>query len=40
VLGLLDRLPEHRAAARAQSIRFDSEKWIDRHREMFFNLIS
>jgi glycosyltransferase involved in cell wall biosynthesis len=40
VLGLLDRLPERREAARARSARFDSEAWIDRHRTMFVALAS
>lgn len=34
------RLPEYRRAARERSARFDSRRWIERHRELFRALVS
>lgn len=39
VLQLVDELDGHAAAARARALRFDARRWVDRHREIFEELL-
>ena len=39
VLGVAARLSDYSAAARDRSLRFDRQRWIDRHHEVFTELI-
>ena len=36
---VLDRLDDYRAAAREQSLRFDFAPWVERHRQLFAELV-
>jgi len=39
VLTVAARLSDYSAAARDRSLRFDRQRWIDRHHEVFTDLI-
>jgi glycosyltransferase involved in cell wall biosynthesis len=39
VRDVLDRLDDYRAAARERAVRFDFAPWVDRHRELFAELV-
>ncbi len=39
-LRLLERMPEHAAAARAAAERFDARRWVARHEALFESLLS